>query len=459
MKSIRLLIIFTSLTFTKSAFCQQDSLSNNDLNYKLLVAVYEAKVDSVIFWLNAGADPNAVSSDGVCALNYAIQSGQYNSVKALLLNGADVNYETSYSLPPLFMAIAYNQPAIVELLLKKGANVDKVIKNKISVLHYATKYADTSVVSLLLKYGAKPTAIDDEGNTVMMGLIFYKRYDLLPYFDWSETLIKFPDNDGLTPFLLAVQIGDTSMAGYLLRIGANINDVSNNGYGLMEYALISKSNIMLDWALKKKDFVKTSGNNLIRLSYFLGDRKQAKVFKQNGFKSYWKPVLQCLHFGYSVSFNNQDMLWGLTFGLFESHYGFNLGINFQTRLWSNRIFIDYGNDLIYQFWERRTLWGIYLQKRALLYTSPKRNLYLNMGGNAYLTYGKYRGVSQRPDAYGFFAPSVELMLKGKSFSWAFSGEYFKFKNIEASPIHFKLSALFNIPMGKIYMPYKKINWQ
>lgn len=454
-----IILTFFFMLFSYYTYAQQDTLNENDINYNLLLAAYNGKVDSVVYWLNSGADPNAVSTDGISVLNYAIQSGQFDAVKALVLNGADVNYSSPFSLPPLFFAIAYNQMATVDLLLKKGANVDKLIKKKISALHYAVKYADSSIIALLLKNNANLLSLDEDGNTVMMGLIYFKRYDLLPYFDTNETLIKFPDNNGLTPFLLAVLMGDTSMAGYLLRIGANINDKSHNGYGLMEYALISKSQVMLDWALKKKELINNYDNNLVKLAYYIGDKKQVKVFRHNGFKPYLKPVIQCFHLGYTVSFNHKEMLWGLGFGVFESHYGFNTGINFQTRFWANRILMDFGNDIYYQFWERRSLWGVYFQKRALLKSNSTKKIYINFGGNAYITYGKYRGVGYHPDNYYLLSPSLELMAKGNFLTWAISAEYFKYKDLNAFPIHFKFSALFNITLTKIFLPNKKIYWK
>ncbi|MGQ9846900.1 MAG: ankyrin repeat domain-containing protein, partial [Bacteroidales bacterium] len=403
---------FFSITLSYYTYAQNDSLTKSDINYNLLLAAYNGKADSIVYWLNLGADPNTVSSDGISALNYAIQSGQLDAVKALVFNGADVNYSSPYSLPPLFLAIAYNQAATVEFLIKKGAKVDKLIKNKISALHYAVKYADSSIIALLLQNHINPLSTDEDGNTVMMGLIYFKRYDLLPYFDTNETLIKFPDNNGLTPFLLAVQIGDTTMADYLLKIGANINDKTHNGYGLMEYALISKSQVMLNWALKKKELLKNYyDHDLIKLAYYIGNKELVKFFRQNGFKPYLKPVIQCLHLGNTVSFNHKDMLWGLRFGIFESHYGFNVGINFQTRLWSNRILMDLGNNTYYQFWERRSLWGVYFQKRALLKSDSTKKWYLNFGANEYITYGKYRGAYERPESYYFLSPLIELMQK------------------------------------------------
>lgn len=452
-------MFITLITPSYYTLAQQDTLTIVDKNYNLLIAAYSGNIDSLLYWLNQGADPNSISSDGICALNYAIQSGNFLVVKALVLNGADVNMTTSNSIPPLFMAIAYNQPATVKLLLDKGAKIDHVIKNKITALHYAIRYADSSIVSILLENGANPIEVDDDGNTVMMGIVYYKRYDLLPFFDGNETLIKFPDRKGITPFLLAVQIADTAMASYLLKIGANINDLSYNGYGILEFALISKSPVMLDWALKKNDYIKHSGNNMVRLAYFMDNKKQAKILRQNGFKAYVGPVIQCLHFSNFFSFNNRDMLWGLALGLFESHYGFNLGFNYQTRLWYNRVLINYVNDIYYQFWERRSMLGIYLQKRALLKSGLKRKLFLNFGGIAYFTYGKYRGVNQRPSSYSILTPSIEFVLKGQYFTWAFASEYFKFKDLNAYPIHFKISTLFDIPLKSMYIPIKKINWQ
>ncbi|GAB4462662.1 MAG: hypothetical protein Fur0028_14820 [Bacteroidales bacterium] len=94
----RAILFFIATTaLIPHVFAQQDTLSDADKNYNLILAAYNGKVDSVLYWLNAGANPNAVSSDGVCVLNYAIQSGQYNSVKALVFNGSDVNYENTFS--------------------------------------------------------------------------------------------------------------------------------------------------------------------------------------------------------------------------------------------------------------------------------------------------------------------------------------------------------------------------
>ncbi|NSW44387.1 MAG: ankyrin repeat domain-containing protein [Bacteroidales bacterium] len=436
----------------------QDTLSTSDLDYNLLLAAYNGNADSIVYWLNQGANANAISNDGISALNYAIQSNQLLAVKALVLNGADVNYSSFFCLPPLFMAIAYDNYDMVLYLIENGSDVNKTIRNKVSPLHYAVRFANKDIIELLVKKGAKLNSLDEDGNSCMMGAVYYGRSDLIPFFAKNTNLVSFPDNNGLSPLLLAVQKGDTLMAEQLLLNGASINEQSNNGYGLIEYALLSKNTHVLNWSLKKKPINNQSGN-LIKLAYYLGDRKQVRLFKKYGIPVYWGPIIPLLNWGFSNSFNTNDMLWGLAFNIFETHYGINFTCSYQTRLWANRILIKQDAHTYYQFWETRSLWGTSLSKRILIKNNVNNKVYINTGFTGYISYGKYRGAENRPPSYTLLSPMLECMLKGNYFTWSFASEYYYFKDENAFPIHFKITAYFNIPLSKFYNPNKKIEWK
>lgn len=112
---------------------------------------------SAILLLQAGANPNAVNCDNLCALHLAVSKGYYDVVESLADLGADLNlvYEGATELAP-FKAIASSEAIvskhlrILKLLLNKGANPDITIQDKegspeITMLIYCAAQLDLDI--------------------------------------------------------------------------------------------------------------------------------------------------------------------------------------------------------------------------------------------------------------------------------------------------------------------------
>ncbi len=468
-KNCRIVLHFAYKSFTKNIVffliffyqdcCSQDTLNKDELNYQLLMASYYGYTDSIIYWLNLGADVDAVSSDGVSALNYAIQSRNLNAVKALVVNGANINYYSNKNLPPIFLAVSYNEKEMVNYLIAKGAKLTTLVKNKLNVLHFAVKYADSSIFRIL--YTNQPELFelkDDDGNSPMMAAILYKRYDIIPIICTNYNAEKHRDKFGITPFLFSIIQADSTMAEYLLHCHSQLNETSYNGYGIIEYAIISKNKDMLQWALKKESSTKKQKSS-VKLAYIAENRQLARIFQITGYPNYYGFVFSKLNIGHSHIFTSNDYMFGFTSKLTEYRYGFLSCLNFYTRLWANRVMFPTDENNVYiQAWERRSLLNFQFSKHILLYGNSKNKLYFLAGFASYYTYGKFRGIEEKPKAYFLHTPSLFLLWQTPDIALSVGFEHFKFKNIDAKGLHITLSQTFTIPLHNLYIPNKHIAW-
>ncbi|MCX7861793.1 MAG: ankyrin repeat domain-containing protein [Bacteroidales bacterium] len=437
----------------------QDTLSQEELNYNLLMAAYYGKSDSIVYWINMGADVNATSNNGVTALTYAIQSQNIDAVKALILNGANINYFDYTNLPPIFLAVAYNQKPILSFLISKGAQVDITIKKRINLLHYAAKYSDSSLFRYIFtKFPTLFTSKDEDGNTPLMAIVYFKRYDLIPIVCNYINPNEHRDEYGISPLLFSVINNDTLMANKLISCGIPINEKSLNGYGIVEYAVIKKDKELLEWAIRN-----TKHNENIhypvKLAYSTENRQLAKIFRKSGYKAYLFPVFSRINIGHSHIFSGNDYMIGFNMQVTEYNYGFRYAIDFHTRPWANRIYLQTNEtNTLLQVWERRSLWSFQLTKHMLLYKNNDFSCHILVGAKGYVTYGKYRGFEHRPPSYTLLSPSTCLYFQWPDVALSIGAEYFKFRNINAQSLHITFAQYFSIPLKHLYYQKKQISW-
>jgi ankyrin repeat protein len=134
----------------------------------LHVAVKEALLSDVKYFLQRGVNPNQVDQDGLTPLHEVARwtggPGEHRInrsliVKALLDAGVDVNARTAQGLTPLMLA--NNQPGeITQILVDRKADVNATaIENgkPLAVMDYFLRKANTQGIEVLLKAGARKT--------------------------------------------------------------------------------------------------------------------------------------------------------------------------------------------------------------------------------------------------------------------------------------------------------------
>ena len=230
----------------------------------LMLAAREGDLESARLLLVAGADVNAIAGDGKNALSLAIFNGNYDLATELVDRKADVNNADSQRFTPLFWAVdrrnmetAPNFPwmvtqdplPLIRKLLDAGANPNALVNNTprarmragsprivfASALMRAAFSADLELVKLLLSHGADPKVVSSDGETMVetaAGLGFIQGYskgkpaeerlEVVRLFVELGADVNQADDYGITPLMVAGNMGDTPIIQYLVDSGANL---------------------------------------------------------------------------------------------------------------------------------------------------------------------------------------------------------------------------------------------
>jgi ankyrin repeat protein len=230
----------------------------------LMFAAREGDVESARMLLDAGADVNATAGDGKNGLSLAIFNGNYEAASLLIDRKADVNNTDTQRFTPLFWAVdrrnmetAPNFPwmvtedplPLIKKLLDAGANPNALVNNTprarmragsprivfATALMRAAFSGDLELVKLLLDHRADPKVISSDGETMVSaaaGLGFIQGYskgkppaerlEVVKLFVELGGDVNQADDYGITPLMVAGNMGDTAIIQYLVDKGADL---------------------------------------------------------------------------------------------------------------------------------------------------------------------------------------------------------------------------------------------
>jgi uncharacterized protein len=230
----------------------------------LLFAAREGDLESARMLVAAGADVNAVDGDGKNALGLAIFNGSYAVADFLIDQHANVNQADAQRFTPLFWAVdrrnmetAPNFPWVVtadplpliKKLLNAGANVNAIVNNTprarmrdgsprivfATALMRAAFSGDVELVKVLLEHGADPKIVSRDNETVLMaacgtgfipgyskGRTPAERLETVKLLVEAGQDVNAADDYGITPLMVAANIGDVPIIQYLIDKGADL---------------------------------------------------------------------------------------------------------------------------------------------------------------------------------------------------------------------------------------------
>jgi ankyrin repeat protein len=230
----------------------------------LMFAAREGDTDSARLLVAAGADVNAIAGDGKDALGLAIFNGNYETASFLVDNKSKVNQADTQGFTPLFWAVdrrnmetAPNFPwmvtadplPLIRKLLDAGANPNALVNNTprarmragsprivfATPLMRAAFSGDLELTKLLLAYKADPAVVSKDGETMVeaaAGLGFIQGYskgrsaperlEVVKLFVERGADVNAADDYGITPLMVAGNMGDTKIIQYLVDVGADL---------------------------------------------------------------------------------------------------------------------------------------------------------------------------------------------------------------------------------------------
>ncbi|KAJ8668005.1 hypothetical protein QAD02_009668 [Eretmocerus hayati] len=201
--------------------------------------------------LKSGALLNARDKDGYTPLMFAIFLGDVELLEQLIKSGADakaINARGQSTLQHVFnTSDKISPPKLISILLKAGApihNRDK-ISNEIA-LHYAVTFANVKAVEQLIRAGSDVNAVNQEGRSCLH-MVFSpanrtmeeSSHGIVCLLLKAGAKLEIRDDDGRTPLVDAVILGETKFIQQLIRSGADASIIDTRGLSILHHAVRS----------------------------------------------------------------------------------------------------------------------------------------------------------------------------------------------------------------------------
>ena len=230
----------------------------------LLWACQNGHTNVVKILLQNRANLFAFSKSGNTGLHFAVESGNIELVEMLVKKGLDIDAKDEYGFTPLLFACQNGHIDVAKILLQYGANIRAASYNGATALHYATESGNINLIEMVLKEGLNVNATNNQGMTSLHKAVKKRHIDIVKllienganifaktkaknsnclllasqkgHVEMMKLLIEkgldinSKDIDGSTPFLITCLYGQAKAAQFLLRNGANIEDVNKHSY-------------------------------------------------------------------------------------------------------------------------------------------------------------------------------------------------------------------------------------
>jgi ankyrin repeat protein len=231
----------------------------------LLFAAREGDLEMSRTLIDAGANMNAIAGDGKDPLGLAIFNGQYELASFLIDKHVNVNHADAQRFTPLFWAVdrrnmelgtngfpwtvTTDPLPLIKKLLDAGADPNAVVNNTprgrnrnasprivfATALHRAAFAGDLELSKLLLAHGANPHAVSSDRESMLeaaAGLALIPGYQVShpnpERLELAKLLVdlgedvNWADAYGITPLMVAANLGNTSLVQFLVDKGADL---------------------------------------------------------------------------------------------------------------------------------------------------------------------------------------------------------------------------------------------
>lgn len=206
-----------------------------------------------------------IVGEGNTPLHVEVLNGNLTELGLLLDDGAFIDSRNRDGQTPFYLAVMLGHVDTARFLLRRGAYVNARVPNGYIPLHEAAYLGNIELVRLLLDNGADVYSADDLGK-YPLDLAVQQRHPqtaalLKPLhravasgnleaveerLNKNPGLVRMRDENGHTPFYLAVLRNNTRMASRLISYGAEVNLPDSNGFTPLYRASRSGNRAMME---------------------------------------------------------------------------------------------------------------------------------------------------------------------------------------------------------------------
>jgi ankyrin repeat protein len=173
-------------------------------------AAREGHLGLLSFFIDRQAQINIKDASGAAALHEAARAGNIEAMELLLSRGADPNAQDAKGNSPLHLGIpSESHREAIGLLLAYQANSNLRDEHGDSPLHIViTLNRNSAIVQSLLSGGTDVSIRNIDGKTALYLAVEENRIELIPLLLSYQSDVFAADNEGITPFERALEIGN-----------------------------------------------------------------------------------------------------------------------------------------------------------------------------------------------------------------------------------------------------------
>ncbi|KAJ3115191.1 enhancer of mRNA decapping [Phlyctochytrium bullatum] len=246
---------------------------NDDGSTPLFLAAMNNHLPVVQYLLKAGANPKALTNSCLTPLHAAASMGWLEVVQELISAGAGLDEPSTHGWTPLHAGSFSGQLQVIKALFGgKIANVDAKTDEGCTAFFLAASKNFVDVMECLKSHGCSHEAANNKGWTPLMAAADGGCFDAVEWLiehrvtvnaadqdgrtalhhaaqnnhlaivelllenSWSIAASDLPDNEGMTPLMLAALAGHSAMVKILLGKGASKENKNNLGKTPLELA-------------------------------------------------------------------------------------------------------------------------------------------------------------------------------------------------------------------------------
>ena len=219
------------------------------------------------------ANYNIRSADGMAPLHYMARDGYLGFINFALEKNADINIKNASGATPLHEAVRNGDLRLIQTLISNGADLFAIDAKGNSVLHIAVEPDNhREVLRLLLSQGADPNHKDDHGDTPLHILVMLNRSeDMILLLLQNGADVNSRNIYGKTTLYLAVEENRINTVPLLISRNSDIFAADNDGITPFELALTTRPEFLPMFINDETvHLVDSLGNNMLHLTVRAG---------------------------------------------------------------------------------------------------------------------------------------------------------------------------------------------